>query len=72
MAEAKFSWLKAASFLGALALVIVCVVMLGLGFNLISAEQTFQGCICIIAGALSGVFAFFVYKNYQKKSLEDR
>lgn len=72
MAEAKFSWLKVASFLGALVLAITCLVMLGLGFNMVKAGCSFQGCMCVIAGILSGAVAVYVYKNYQKKSLEDR
>lgn len=72
MAEAKFSWLKVASFVGALVFAIVCLVMLGLGFNMVKAGYSFQGCMFVISGVLCGVSAYQVYMNYQKKSLEDR
>ena len=67
MAESEFSWLKVASFVGALILIIVCMVMLGLGINMISGGNAFQGGACVVAGLLSGGLAVWVYKNYQKK-----
>ena len=68
MAESDFNWFKVASFVGALALVVVCFVVLATGFNLISDGQGFLGAMCVIGGLFSGVGAVMVYKNYQKKS----
>ena len=67
MAECNFSWFKVASFVGALILAIVCIVMLGLGINMICEGNSFQGGVCVVSGLLSGGLAAWVYKNYQNK-----
>ena len=68
MAECNFSWFKVASFVGAVVLAVICIVVIAAGINLISNEQDFPGLMCVIAGLISGGCAVMVYKNYQKKS----
>ena len=72
MAEAQFSWLKLASFLGALVLVVLAVVVISLGINLITDSKVFYGAASIASGVVCAVNAVLVYNNYQKKSLENR
>lgn len=72
MAESDFSWLKLASFFGATLLVVVCFIMLGFGISTIGSGSAFYGITCIVAAVISGAAAVFVYRNYQKKSLERR
>ena len=68
MAVSEFSWLKIASFIGALLLVIVCIITLASGISIISAGNIFRGIGCSISAVLNGYGAVQVYKNYQKKS----
>lgn len=72
MAESEFSWLKFASFFGAMLLVVVCFILLGFGISTTGSGSAFYGITCIVAAVISGAAAVFVYKNYQKKSLERR
>ena len=67
MAESSFSWFKMLSFFGALALVVLCFVMLGFGISNVVSGETVYGVACICAGLLSAGVATWVYKNYQKK-----
>ena len=67
MAESSFSWFKMLSFFGALALVVLCFVMLGFGISNVVNGESIYGGACIVAGLLSGGLAVWVYKNYQKK-----
>ena len=68
MAECNFSWFKVASFVGAVVLAVICLVVIAAGISLIKNEQDFPGLMCVIAGLISGGCAVMVYKNYQKKS----
>ena len=72
MAEATFSWFKLASFLGALILVVLAVVVISLGINLIADGKIFYGVSSIASGVVCAVNAVLVYNNYQEKSLENR
>lgn len=68
MAVSEFSWLKIASFIGALLLVIVCIITLATGISIISEDSIFRGVVCTISAFINGYGAVQVYKNYQKKS----
>ena len=68
MAEATFSWFKLASFLGALVLVVLAIVVISLGVNLITDGKVFYGVSSIASGVVCAINAVMVYKNYQKKS----
>ena len=68
MAVSDFSWLKLASFIGAMVLAILTFLLIGGGIYLIIGEQTTYGIAGIIGGILSGIVAWWVYDNYQKKS----
>ena len=72
MAESEFSWLKIASFIGALVLIILMVVTVSNGISLIVNGSAFEGIVNILGGAVCLIGAILVYKNYQKKSLERR
>lgn len=72
MAESNFSWLKTASFVGALVLLVLAFVMVAGGVYLIGDAHTFHGVATIIGGLLSAAGAVVVYRNYQKKSDEKR
>ena len=71
MAESDFSWFKLASFFGAGLLALLCFIVIAGGISLIVGGNTFNGVGTIIAGALCGAGAVWVYRNYQKKSLGD-
>ena len=68
MAEATFSWFKVASFMGALVLAVLAVVVISLGINLITEGKVFFGASSIASGVVCAINAVIVYKNYQKKS----
>ena len=68
MAESNFTWLKVASFIGALVLFVLAFVVVASGCNLISAGSAFYGVASILSGAVCLADAVWVYKNYQKKS----
>ena len=68
MAEATFSWFKVASFMGALVLAVLAVVVISLGINLITEGKVFFGASSIANGVVCAINAVMVYKNYQKKS----
>lgn len=72
MAESDFSWLKIASFVGALILVILAIVSISSGINMITTGNTFYGVSTVFGGIVCIIGAVLVYKNYQKKSLKDR
>lgn len=72
MAESKFSWLKVASFIGALVLVILAVVTIANGIMTIVGGDAIHGVFSIAGGLVCGACAVWVYKNYQKKSDESR
>ena len=72
MAESEFSWLKIASFFGAVLLVLVAIVTVASGIQLIVDDKATNGVFTIISGVISGYCAYLVYKNYQKKSLANR
>lgn len=66
MAECDFSWFKIGSFFGALALAIMCFILLSFGITTIVGGSAFYGVACIVAGIVFGGAAVWVYKNYQK------
>ena len=68
MAEATFSWFKVASFIGALVLAVLAVIVIGSGVNLIDGGEYFYGVSSILSGLVCIANAVMVYKNYQKKS----
>lgn len=72
MAESDFSWLKTASFIGALVLLVLAFVMIAGGAYLIEANHALHGVASIIGGGLSIAGAVAVYKNYQRKSDKKR
>lgn len=67
MAEATFSWFKVASFIGALALVVITIVVVSLGINLISDSKICYGAFSIASGIVCAANAVMVYNNYQNK-----
>jgi len=67
MAEAKFSWFKLASFVGALVLAIIAFLLIGGGIYQIIGGATTYGVAGILGGAISGIVAWWVYQNYQKQ-----
>ena len=67
MAEATFTWRKLASFVGALVLVVLAIVVISLGVNLFADGKEFYGASSIASGAVCAVNAALVYLNYQKK-----
>lgn len=68
MAESNFSWLKVASFVGALLLLIIVIATIAGGVYLIGDGNTFRGIACILSGLLSGADAVVVYLNYQHRT----
>lgn len=72
MAESDFSWLKIASFIGALVLIVLTFITVANGISLITNGSVFEGIVNILGGAVCLVGFILVYKNYQKKSLENR
>ena len=70
MTEKKFSWFKAASFIGALLLVFTSFVVIGFGINQIAYDSAFFGIFTTISGLVCMVAAILVYRNYQKKDNE--
>lgn len=72
MAESEFSWLKLASFLGAVVLVVLAFVLIGGGIGWIIGGNSFYGVASILGGLLSGIVALSLYHYYQRKSLENR
>lgn len=72
MAESDFSWLKIASFVGVLILVVLAIVSISSGINMITTGNTFYGVSSVFGGIVCIIGAILVYKNYQKKSLKDR
>lgn len=72
MAEANFSWLKIASFIGALVLVVLAFIGIASGINMVLADNAFYGAASIIGGIACGAIAVWVYRNYQEKSLKNR
>ena len=67
MAEATFTWRKLASFVGALVLVVIAIVVISLGVNLITEGKEFFGISSIASGLVCVVDAALVYLNYQKR-----
>ena len=67
MAEATFTWKKLASFVGALVLVVLAIVVISLGVNLFADGKEFYGVSSIASGVVCAVNAAMVYLNYQKK-----
>jgi hypothetical protein len=72
MAESKFSWLKVASFIGALVLVILAIVTIANGIMTTVGGDALHGVFSIAGGLVCGACAVWAYKNYQKKSDESR
>lgn len=72
MAESNFSWLKIASFVGALVLVMLAVVTIANGIMTTVGGDALHGVFSIACGLVCGACAVWVYKNYQKKSDESR
>lgn len=68
MAVSEFSWLKMASFIGALLLVVVCIITLATGISIISGGNVFRGAFCTVSALINGYVAVLIYKNYQEKS----
>lgn len=71
-AESEFSWLKLASFIGALLLVVMAFVDFSIGISLIEEGTMFNGVAVVMGGVVSIATAVIVYKHYQKWSLERR
>ena len=72
MAESDFSWLKIASFLGALVLIVMTFITLANGIRLVTSGSVFEGIVNMLGGGVCLAGFVWVYKNYQKKSLEKR
>lgn len=72
MAESDFSWLKIASFIGALVLAVLAFVAIASGINFIISGNALYGVCSVIAGALCGFGAYLVYQHYQNKSSINR
>lgn len=72
MAESTFSWLKLASFIGAVVLVILAFALIAGGIYQIVGGDSFHGVAGILGGLLSGIVALSLYHYYQRKSLENR
>jgi hypothetical protein len=72
MAESDFSWLKMASFFGALVLVILAIVTIANGILLITGGDVMRGVASIVGGLVCAAGAVIVYLNYQRKSDESR
>ena len=72
MAESDFSWLKMASFIGALVLVILAIVTIANGILLITGGDVMRGVASIVGSLVCGTGAVMVYLNYQRKSDESR
>lgn len=68
MAVSEFSWLKIASFFGALALMVVAIIVIAAGCNMIHVGNVFYGVASILSGLVCVTNAVLVYLNYQKKS----
>lgn len=66
MAESAFSWLKVASFIGALVLVLTAVMVFAGGIYLIGDGHAVNGVACFIGSVVCAACAVFVYRNYQK------
>ena len=67
MAVSEFSWFKVASFVGAVVLVVLAVIVIALGIGLIKDAHGFYGASSIASGVVCAVNAVMVYNNYQKK-----
>lgn len=72
MAESTFSWLKLASFIGAVVLVILAFALIAGGVYQIVGCDSFHGVAGILGGLISVVVAWSLYEYYQRKSLENR
>lgn len=72
MAESDFSWFKILAFFGVGLLVFMCFVVVAGGIMLITNGDAFNGVFVILAGLGCGAGAFFLYKYYQKKSIEGK
>lgn len=68
MAESDFSWFKILSIFGAGLLALACFVIIAGGIMLITSGNAFNGVFVILAGIACGAGAYFVYRNYQKKT----
>lgn len=68
MAESEFSWLKIASFFGALSLVVLSFIVIAAGINMSVSGNSFYGVSSILGGLVCGINAVLIYLNYQKKS----
>lgn len=65
MAVAKFSWLKLASFIGALLLSVVAILSAAFGIQSLNDGETAHGVVSIAAAVASIVATWLVYLNYQ-------
>ena len=72
MAESEFSWKKLASFIGALVFVVLGIVTVANGIYLMTIGGGFEGAVNVICGIVCLACAVFLYKRYQKFSLEKR
>lgn len=72
MAESDFSWIKLASFIGVLVLIILAFVSIGSGINIWTDGNAFRGIACIAGGLVCGAGAIAVYLNYQRYSDKSR
>ena len=68
--EAQFSWRKILSFFGVAILAFLGIVGVSQGIGLITAGRIVGGLLAIVAGACAFVFAFLLYKSYEKYSKE--
>lgn len=71
-AESEFSWMKIASFFGALVLIALTFVTVSSGISLITSGTVFNGVAVILSGMVCLANVVVVYKHYQKWSLERR
>lgn len=72
MAEADFSWMKIASFIGACVFMVLAFLSIAFGINMTAAGNTVYGVATIVGGLACIVLAQWIYQNYQKKSLDNR
>lgn len=66
MAVSDFSWLKLASFVGVLLLVVEFILSVAFGIQSFHDGQAAHGVVFIAGAALSAVGAWQVYHHYQK------
>lgn len=63
----NLSVFKAASIVGVLLLGLACFVAIAYGVTFITEDAVLIGAFAVLAGVVSGLCSYLVYRNYQKK-----